>query len=93
MDFPCALYDALLAINVPREKAHAVVDAWKRDRLPRSGMNADPQLTPALSLSDLGHECLMLRKDMELLTFTLLTRVGYMLAGAAGVLFVALRLN
>lgn len=93
MDFPCALYDALLTINVPREKAHAVVDAWNRERLPRSGMNAGPQLPLAMSMSDLRHECLMLRKDMQLPTFTLLTRVSYMLAGAVVVLFVALRLT
>lgn len=44
MDHLYSLYDALISINVPNEKARAVVDAMERDMAMMIATRADLQL-------------------------------------------------
>jgi len=49
-----SLYDALVSINVPNEKAKAVIDAMERDMMDKVATKAD-----------LEHVRVLLSKDME----------------------------
>ena len=93
MDYLYSLYDALVSINVPNDKARAVVDAMERDMATTIATKADLQLLR----SELHQECALIRKDMEIMATTLsnnLTlRMGSMLVVAMGLLFAALKLT
>ena len=93
MDYLYSLYDALVSINVPNDKARAVVDAMERDMGTTIATKADLQLLR----SELHQECALIRKDMEIMATTLsnnLTlRMGSMLVVAMGLLFAALKLT
>lgn len=54
MDFLYSLYDALVSINVPSDKARAVVDAMERD-----------MATALATKQDLENRFELLRRDME----------------------------
>ena len=54
MDFLYSLYDALVSINVPSDKARAVVDAMERD-----------MATTLATKQDLENRFELLRRDME----------------------------
>jgi viroplasmin and RNaseH domain-containing protein len=56
MDFLYSLYDALVSINVPSDKARAVVDAMERD-----------MGTTLATKQDLEFQTLATRKDLEIL--------------------------
>lgn len=87
------LYDALVSINVPNDKARAVVDAMERDMATTIATKADLQLLR----SELHQECALIRKDMEIMAATISTnitlRTGSMLVVAIGLLFAALKLT
>lgn len=93
MDYLDSLYDALVSINVPNDKARAVVDAMKRDMATTIATKADLQLLR----SELHQECALIRKDMEIMATTISTtiivRTGSMLVVAIGLLFAALKLT
>ena len=93
MDYLYSLYDAVVSINVPNDKARAVVDAMERDMGTTIATKADLQLLR----SELHQECALIRKDMEIMATTLsnnLTlRMGSMLVVAMGLLFAALKLT
>ena len=93
MDYLYSLYDALVSINVPNDKARAVVDAMERDMGTTIATKADLQLLR----SELHQECALIRKDVEIMATTLsnnLTlRMGSMLVVAMGLLFAALKLT
>ena len=102
MDYLYSLYDALVSIHVPNDKARAVVDAMERDMGTTIATKADLQilrqdLTSLIngSISDLRHELRyetgLVRKDMELLSSTLTIRLGSMLAVGFGVMIGALK--
>lgn len=82
VDYLYSLYDALVSINVPADKARAVVDAMERDMGTTLATKVDLQL---------------LRKDMEImaanLSHALTVRLGSMMVIAAGLLFAALKLT
>ncbi len=63
MDFLYSLYDALISINVPNNKARAVVDAMERDMATHLATKTDV----ALLRRDTESGFLALRKDMETL--------------------------
>ena len=54
VDFLYSLYDALVSINVPDDKARAVVDAMERD-----------MATHLATKPDLGHQRLALKADID----------------------------
>ncbi len=93
MDYLYSLYDALVSINVPNDKARAVVDAMERDMATTIATKADLQILR----SELHQECALIRKDMEIMATTISTniivRTGSMLVVAIGLLFAALKLT
>ena len=100
MDYLYALYDALVSIHVPNDKARAVVDATERDMGTAIATKSDLQilrqhLTSLINAnaSDLRHEIGLVRKDMEILSTTMAVRLGSMLIVGLSVLFAALKLT
>ena len=89
MDYLYSLYDALVSINVPSDKARAVVDAMERDMTTTIATKADLQLLK----QELKAELSLVRKDMELLSTTMTVRLGSMLMLGLGLLFAALKLS
>jgi hypothetical protein len=74
VDYLYSLYDALVSINVPNDKARAVVDAMERAMGTTIATKANLQVLRqdlTSSINDLRHELRheigLVRKDMELL--------------------------
>lgn len=63
MDYLYSLYDALVSINVPADKARAVVDAMERDMGTTLATKADIELLRG----DVRQELVLIRKDFEVL--------------------------
>jgi hypothetical protein len=61
MDYLYSLYDALTSINVPTDKARAVVDAMERDMGTTIATKTDLQMMSAASKADLE----LLRQDTQ----------------------------
>ena len=105
MDYLYSLYDALVSIHVPNDKARAVVDAMERDMGTTIVTKADLQLLRQEMATDLGgvrQEVALLRKDLdvqsasfhkdlELLSTTMTVRLGSMLVVGFGVMIAALK--
>jgi hypothetical protein len=92
MDFLYSLYDALVSINVPNDKARAVVDAMERDMGTTLATKADLRaLATREDVTQLREGLALLRKDMEIQSATLTVRLGSMLVVGLGVLFAALK--
>ena len=89
MDYLYSLYDALISINVPNDKARAVVDAMERDMATTMATKADLQLLT----QELKSEISLVRKDMEILSTNMSVRLGSMLMLGLGLLFAALKLT
>jgi hypothetical protein len=83
-----SLYDALVSINVPNDKARAVVDAMERDLASTFATKSDLQLMH----QDLRQELALLRKDLEVMPTVMTVRLGSILVIGLGVLFAALKL-
>lgn len=84
-----SLYDALVSINVPNDKARAVVDAMERDMGTTLATKSDLQLLR----QDLRQEMALMRKDMEILGTSITVRLGSIVVLGLGVLFAALTLT
>ena len=89
VDYLYSLYDALVSMNVPNDKARAVVDAMERDMATTIATKSDLQLLR----SELHQECALIRKDMEIMATTIVVRTGSMVVVAIGLLFAALKLT
>ena len=89
MDYLYSLYDALVSINVPNDKARAVVDAMERDMATTIATKSDLQILR----SELHQECALIRKDMEIMATSIIVRTGSMQVVAIGLLFAALKLT
>ena len=89
MDFLYSLYDALVSINVPNDKARAVVDAMERDMGTTLAAKSDLQMLR----QELVQEIVLVRKDMELLRSSMTIRLGSMLFVGLGLLLAALKLT
>mgnify|MGYP003383614272 CR=1 FL=1 len=61
MDFLYSLYDALVSINVPNDKARAVVDAMERDMATHLAIKTDLDSLRLATKSDVT----LLRRDTE----------------------------
>ena len=104
MDYLYSLYDALVSINCPNDKARAVVDAMERDMGMTIATKSDLQLlrqemaTKAdiadirADLAELRQTTALLAKEVELLATTMTVRLGSMLMLGLGLLFAALKL-
>jgi len=88
-----ALYDALIGINVPGDKARAVVQAMERDMTTLLATKSDLELFR----QGLQAEVRVLRQGMETgsreLRFSLIIWLGSAQVVTAGVLFAALQLT
>jgi hypothetical protein len=107
MDYLYSLYDALVSINVPNDKARAVVDAMERDMGTTIATKSDLQLlrqdmATKADLASLRQEQALLRKDVEtlvssfhkdlqLLSTNMTVRLGSMLVVGFGVMIAVLR--
>ena len=89
MDYLYSLYDALVSINVPNDKARAVVDAMERDMGTTLATKSDLNMLRG----ELRQELALVRKDLEILTTSMTLRLGSMLVVGLGVLFAALKLT
>ena len=67
MDFLYSLYDALVSINVPSDKARAVVDAMERDMGTTLATKRDLEAQSLATRKDLEAQSLATKKDLELL--------------------------
>lgn len=76
-----ALYQALISINVPEQKANAVIEALETDMLSRLATKAD--------LTALTAE---LKTEISQLEVKLTIRMGVMLSATTGVLIAAMKL-
>jgi hypothetical protein len=104
MDYLYSLYDALVSINVPNDKARAVIDAMERDMGTTIATKVDLQmlrqelvamignLATREEAQDIRSDIALVRKDMEILSTSMTVRLGSMLIVALGVLFAALKL-
>ena len=100
VDYLYSLYDALVSMNVPNDKARAVVDAMERDMATTIATKSDLQLLRSELHQEcalIRQECALIRKDMEIMAATISTniivRTGSMLVVAIGLLFAALKLT
>lgn len=100
MDYLYTLYDALVTINVPPDKARAVVDAMERDMGTTLATKSDLELLRVefrqeLTLVRKDQETLVttFHKDLELLSTRMTVRLGSMLMLGLGLLFAALKLT
>jgi hypothetical protein len=89
MDYLYSLYDALVSINVPNDKARAVVDAMERDMATNLATKADLQLLR----TEFNQSIELLRKEMQLQGAQLKIWLGSIQVGTLGVFFVALKLT
>ena len=89
MSFPVSLYDALVSIAVPADKARAVVDAMERDM----GATLATKVDLLLLKQEITQELTLIRKEMELLRSSMTVRLGSIQVVAAGLLFAALKLT
>ncbi len=108
MDYLYSLYDALVSINVPNDRARAVVDAMERDMGTTIATKADLQtlrqemagLATRSDLAELRQEVALVRKDLEIMAermamvaTNITVRLGATMAGLTGLLFAALKLT
>jgi hypothetical protein len=93
MGFEFALYDALVSIEVPSEKARAVIDALEHDM----GSTLATKQDILLLRQDMEKGLKRLEEksaaDIELLRSSMTVRLGSMLVVTLGLLFAALKLT
>jgi hypothetical protein len=99
MDHLYSLYDALISINVPNDKARAVVDAMERDMGTMLATKSDlllirQEIDNKFTLLSRDIESLResTRKDLETLRLSMTVRLGSMIVVAVGVMLAAFRL-
>ncbi len=105
MDYLYSLYDALISINVPNDRARAVIDAMERDMGTTIATKSDLQmfrqelvamignLTTREETQDVRCDIALVRKDLEILCAAMTVRLGSMLIVGLGLLFAALKLT
>jgi uncharacterized protein involved in exopolysaccharide biosynthesis len=100
MDFLYSLYDALVSIQVPADKARAVVDSMERDMTTQLATKTDLVTLRTELRSDtqflrqeFQQESALIRKDMQLMESRLTVRLGSIMVVGMGMLFAALKLG
>jgi hypothetical protein len=105
VDYLYSVYDALVSINVPNDKARAVVDAMEREmgttlatKTDLDHLRGEVRQEIALVRKDLEifsgsvrGEIAGVRKDLELLSTTMTVRLGSMLVVGFGLTIAALK--
>ena len=77
-----SLYDALVSINVPNEKAKAVIDALEREMMDKLATKTDVE-----------HVRELLSKDIQNLSNAMTVKLGTISVLSAGILFALLKLT
>jgi len=96
MSFQVSLYDALVSIAVPADKARAVADAMERDMGAAWATKSDILLLRqelGQLKQEMNLEFNLVRKEMEILRSSMTVRLGSIQVVAAGLLFAALKLT
>jgi len=100
MSYLYSLYDALVSINVPSDKARAVVDAMERDMLTHLASKSDIdnlRLAVKADVDAMGTRLDSLRRELrleqELLRSSMTIRLGSMFVVGLSLLFAALKLT
>ncbi|MSR08207.1 MAG: hypothetical protein EXR82_01520 [Gammaproteobacteria bacterium] len=105
MDYLYSLYDALVSINVPNDRARAVIDAMERDMGTTIATKSDLQMLRQELVAMIGNlatreethdvrsDIALVRKDLEILSAAMTVRLGSMLIVGLGLLFAALKLT
>ena len=89
MSFQFSLYDALVSVDVPPDKAPAVIDALERDMGATLATKADVRLLQR----DIDQLRKDVERDLELLRSSMTVRLGSIQVVTAGLLFAALKLT
>jgi hypothetical protein len=84
-----ALYDGLVGIAVPPDKANAVIDALERDM----GATLATKTDILLLRQEIDHLRQKVEGDLELLRASMTVRLGSIQVVTAGLLFAALKLT
>jgi len=99
MDYLHSLYDALISINVPTDKARAVVDAMERDMGTTLATKSDlllirQEIENKFVLLSLDIESLRSSnaKDLEALRLSMTVRLGSIVMVGVAVILAAIRL-
>ena len=93
MSFEFTLYDALVSIDVPADKARAVIYALEHDMGSTLATKQDLDHLKELFTRDIERLNERVGRDMELLRSSMTVRLGSIQVVAAGLLFAALKLT
>jgi hypothetical protein len=93
MSYLYSLDDALVSINVPSDKARAVVHAMERDMLMQLASKAGTEAVRLALKADLENLRVVTDAKLELLRSSMTIRLGSMLVVSLGLLFTALKLT
>ena len=88
-----SLYDALVSIKVPDEKAKAVVDALEREMMDKIATRADVANLRLSTQADLTHVREILSRDIQNLANTMTIKLGTISGIWMGILFALLKLT
>jgi hypothetical protein len=88
-----SLYDALLGIQVPPDRARAVVEAMEHDMITALATKSDLGATQLFLKQEVAATRDSLRQDMDLLRTSMTVRLGSRMIVGLGVLFAALKLT
>ena len=89
MSFQFSLYDALVSVEVPPDKARAVIDALESDMGATLATKSDVRLLQR----DIDQLRKDVERDLELLRSSMTVRLGSIQVVTAGLLFAALKLT
>ena len=89
MSFQSSLYDALVSVDVPPDKARAVIDALESDMGATLATKSDVRLLQR----DIDQLRKDVERDLELLRSSMTVRLGSIQVVTAGLLFAALKLT
>ena len=89
MSFQFSLYDALVSVDVPPDKARAVIDALERDMGATLATKSDVRFLQR----DIDQLRKDVERDLELLRSSMTVRLGSIQVVTAGLLFAALKLT
>ena len=89
MSFQFPLYDALVSVDVPPDKARAVIDALESDMGATLATKSDVRLLQR----DIDQLRKDVERDLELLRSSMTVRLGSIQVVTAGLLFAALKLT
>jgi hypothetical protein len=87
MDHLYSLYDALVSINIPNDRARSVVDAMERDMYDKLATRTDLQHVSAMLSKDIQALELRIDAKMDMLGAKLTVRLGAMIGAGFTLLF------